>query len=60
VVLVLIDRMVRKVARLFGGFALAGERRLVWNARNVTAGGYFIRLSDMRGKSVVKPIVLVR
>jgi hypothetical protein len=50
----------RVVETLVNGYQAPGRHHLVWNARDVAAGEYFIRLSDQRGASVVKPIALVR
>jgi len=56
----MIDPTGRKVARLFDGFATAGENKVTWNAAGMAAGEYYIRFDGGQGGSAVKPVVLVK
>ena len=55
-----VDPTGRRLGVISEGFLPAGERRMNWNANDLPPGIYWLRLTDARGGTEVKPILLVK
>jgi len=56
----MVDPAGRSVGRLFEGYAGVGEKKVVWDAGEMAAGGYFVKVSERGGIYMVKPAVLLK